>query len=68
MCLKIKLDFQLRKRKSRIVQPITVTDIVFADDIAFISEGIKEAHEMQVTNEVLYGAIDKVSTKIRRCH
>ena len=47
-----KLSFKLRKRKSRIVPHITDTD--FADDIALVS-GIKETHEMQVTNEVLWG-------------
>ena len=41
-----KLGFQLRKRKSRRVPPITVTDMDFADDIALVSEGIKEAQEM----------------------
>ena len=34
-----KLAFQLRKRKSRRVPPITVTDMDFADDIALVSEG-----------------------------
>ena len=38
-----KLGFQLRKRKIRRVTPITVTYMDFADDIALISEGIKEA-------------------------
>ena len=37
-----KLGFQQRKRKSRRVAPITVTDMDFADDIALLSEGIKE--------------------------
>ena len=41
-----KLAFQLRKRKSRRVEPITVTYIDIADDIAIVSEGIKEAQEM----------------------
>ena len=41
-----KLGFQLRKRKSRTVPPITITDMDFADDIALVSEGIKEAQEM----------------------
>ena len=41
-----KLGFQLRKRKGRRVPPITITDMDFADDIALISEGIKEAQEM----------------------
>ena len=41
-----KLGFQLRKRKSRRVPPITITDMDFADDIALVSEGIKEAQEM----------------------
>ena len=41
-----KLGFQLRKRKSRRVHPITVTDMDFADDIALVSECIKEAQEM----------------------
>ena len=38
-----KLGFQLRKRKSRIVPPTTVKDMDSADDIALVSEGIKEA-------------------------
>ena len=41
-----KLGFQLRKRNSRSVPPITVTDMDFADDIALVSEGIKEAKDM----------------------
>ena len=41
-----KLGFQLRKIKSRIVPPIIITDMDFADDIALVSEGIKEAQEM----------------------
>ena len=41
-----KLGFQLRKRKSRRVQHITVTYMDFADDIALVSEGIKETQEM----------------------
>ena len=40
-----KLGFQLRKRKSRTVPPITITYMDFADDIALVSEGIKEAQE-----------------------
>ena len=39
-----KLGFQLRIIKSRRVPPIT--DMDFADDIALVSEGIKEAQEM----------------------
>ena len=34
------------KRQSRRVPPIIVTDIDFADDIALVSDGIKEAEEM----------------------
>ena len=41
-----KLGFQLRKRKSRRVLSITITDMDFADDIALVSEGIKEAQEI----------------------
>ena len=41
-----KLGFQLRKRKSRRVPAITITDMDFADDIALVSECIKEAQEM----------------------
>ena len=41
-----KLGFKLWKRKSRRVPPITVTDMDLADDIALVSEGIKEAQEM----------------------
>ena len=39
-----KLGFQLRKGKSRRVLPITVTDMDFADYIALVCEGIKEAN------------------------
>ena len=41
-----KLGFHLRKRQSRRVPPIIVTDMDFADDIALVSDGIKEAEEM----------------------
>ena len=41
-----KLGFQLRKRKRRRVKPISITDMDFADDIALVSECIKEAQEM----------------------
>ena len=41
-----KLGFQLRKRKIRRVPPITITNMYFADYIALVSEGIKEAQEM----------------------
>ena len=40
------LGFQLRKRKSRRVPLITVIDMDFTDDIALVSEVIKEAQEM----------------------
>ena len=46
-----KLGFQLMKRKGRIVPPITITDMDFADYIAFVSEGIKEAQEMLIRVE-----------------
>ena len=41
-----KLGFQLGKRQIRRVPPIIVTDMDFADDIALVSDGIKEADEM----------------------
>ena len=41
-----KLGFQLRKQQIKRVPPITVTYMDFADDIALVSEGIKEAQEM----------------------
>ena len=44
-----KLGFQLRKRNSRIVPPITDTDMDFADDIALVIEGIKEAYTLLST-------------------
>ena len=40
------LGFQLSKRQSRRVPPIIVTDMDFADDIALVSDGIKEAEGM----------------------
>ena len=41
-----KLGFQLRKRQGRRVPPIIVTDMDFADDIALVYDGIKEAEEI----------------------
>ena len=41
-----KLGFQLWKSKSRRVPPITITDMDFTNDIALVSEGIKDAQEM----------------------
>ena len=41
-----KLGFKLRKRKSRKVPHIIVTDMDFADDIALVNDVIKEAEEM----------------------
>ena len=41
-----KLDFHLKKRQSRRVPPIILTDMDFAHDIALVSDGIKEADEM----------------------
>ena len=41
-----KLDCQLTKKQSRRVPPIIVTDADFTDDIALVSDGIKEAEEM----------------------
>ena len=38
-----KLGFQLRKRQSRRVPPLTITDMDFADDIALGSADIKGA-------------------------
>ena len=40
------LGFQLRKRQSRRVPHIIVTDMYFADDIALVSDVIKELEEM----------------------
>ena len=48
-----KLSFKLSKRKSRRVKPITVTYTVFADNIALVSEGIKETQEMLTRVEQL---------------
>ena len=41
-----KLGFQLKKSQSRKVPPIIVTEMDFADDIALVSEYIKEAEDM----------------------
>ena len=46
-----KLGFQLRKRKSRRVSPISVIDMDFVDDIAIVRERIKEAQEMVIRVE-----------------
>ena len=43
---KEKLGFQLRKRQSRRVPPIIVTEVDFAGDIALVSDGIKETEEV----------------------
>lgn len=40
------LGFQLKKRQSRRIGPICVTDLDFADDIALISAEIDQAQEM----------------------
>ena len=42
-----KLGFQLRKRQSRRVPPLTITDMDFADDIALGSADIKGAERCQ---------------------
>ena len=41
-----KLGFQLKKRQSRRVPSIIVTDMDFEDDIALVSDGINEEEEM----------------------
>ena len=41
-----KLAFQLRKRKSRRIPPILVTDMDFENDISLVNDGIKEAEDM----------------------
>ena len=41
-----ELGFQLRKRQSRRVGAVAVTDLDFADDIALLSEQIEQAQEM----------------------
>ena len=41
-----KLGFHLRKRQSRRVPPMIVTEMDFTDDIALVSDGIKEADEL----------------------
>ena len=40
------LGFTLEERKSRRVAPVIVTDLKFADDIALISDEIKQAQEL----------------------
>ena len=50
------LDFQLRKKKPddiANISPITITDMDFADDIALVSEGIKEAQKILTRVEKL---------------
>ena len=46
-----KLGFQIRKITSSRVLPITVTYMDFADDIALVSEGIKEAIEILIESK-----------------
>ena len=41
-----ELGFRLKKRQSRRVGPICITDLDFADDIALISEDIEQAQKM----------------------
>ena len=41
-----ELGFHLKKRRSRRVGPICITDLDFADDIALISEQIEQAQNM----------------------
>ena len=49
----LDLGFRLDKRRSRRRQPITITDLDFADDIALLSEEIQKAQELltRVENE-----------------
>ena len=42
----LDLGFKLDKRRSRRRQPITITDLDFADDIALLSEEIQKAQEL----------------------
>ena len=41
-----KLGFHLKKRQSRRIGPICLTDLDFADDIALVSEHLDQAQEM----------------------
>ena len=41
-----ELGFQLERRKSRRIPPITVTDLDFADDIALVAQEIEAAQEI----------------------
>ena len=49
----LDLGFKLDKRRSRRRQPIAITDLDFADDIALLSEEIQKAQELltRVKNE-----------------
>ena len=49
----LDLGFKLDKRRSRRRQPIAITDLDFADDIALLSEEIQKAQELltRVENE-----------------
>ena len=42
----VELGFQLRKRQSRRMAPITITDLNFADDLALITEEKEQAQDM----------------------
>ena len=42
----VELGFQLRKRQSRRMTPITITDINFADDFALITEEKEQAQDI----------------------
>ena len=41
-----ELGFQLERRKSRRIPPITVTDLDFADDIALVAQEIEASQEI----------------------
>ena len=40
------LGFHIKKRQSRRVGPVCLTDLDFADDIALISEQIEQAQQL----------------------
>ena len=44
--IELELGFQLRKRQSRRMTPITITDLNFADDLALITEENEQAQDI----------------------
>ncbi len=63
-----ELGFCLKKRRSRRVGPEVITDLDFADDIALLSEQIRQAQELLNGVEVQCGKIGlRINAKKTKC-